>query len=261
MLPFAVRSVTPRPNELVVRIPKDYLPDIIREVMPKWFAEDGELDGIPGLRARFCRGVIILRRPGLAGRISIPSTADRWRKALMIAASMCGQDPTLRLPWMTRHDNWDATELRHVESWPGRYSTDGWQYRNTRFASQILGRLPGLCPGPRPYFYSLWFNRFGDTCGVQFEWALGAAHKDVLSRLLDPVFGPGAEIALLEGQILDDCFTDSTYRVNVRCMRQPECWISLRRMTWDRRETGGNLGSFGEERRFLRAAVEAKYGY
>jgi hypothetical protein len=30
MLPFAVSSVTPRPDDLIVRIPREYLPDVLR---------------------------------------------------------------------------------------------------------------------------------------------------------------------------------------------------------------------------------------
>lgn len=91
MLPFAVRFVTPRPHELIVRVPKPYLPAVLREVLPAWLAaeEDGtgapgcEVYGIPGLRARLTRGQLILARPGLPGRIIIPSPADGDRLPLM----------------------------------------------------------------------------------------------------------------------------------------------------------------------------------
>jgi hypothetical protein len=54
MRPFGIKSVTPRPDALIVRIAAEFLPDIIRDVAPAWRAEeekDGEIvnmSGIPG---------------------------------------------------------------------------------------------------------------------------------------------------------------------------------------------------------------------
>lgn len=269
MLPFGVRSVTPRPRELVVSIPKEFLPDIIRGIMPSWSAEDEErtgsicqIYGIPGLRAQFQWGRIILSRPGFTGRISIPASADRWRKAALIAADLACDEGGTRMPWRTHPHEWHPGEVRWVESWPRHYSTGGWHYRNSRFASQILRHLPGLCPVPWAYFHDLWFNRFGDTCSIEFEWALGVAHTVILGRILDPVFGPGAHIALLEGQSLADCFGDTARVVKVECARQPASWIALRRLVWAEDDSDGAAGrKFGERRRLFRKAAEEKYDY
>jgi hypothetical protein len=266
MLPFAIRSVTPRPRELIVRIPKEFLPDIIRDIMPGWFAEDEdsgpEVYGIPGLRAQFHWGRIILNRPGFAGRISIPAPAGRWRKAALIATDLWGDERTTRMPWLTHPDEWHPEEVRCVESWPGRYSTSSWQYRKSRFASQVLRRLPGLCPTPRAYYHDLWFNRVGDTCSIQFEWAFGATHKVILGKLLDPVFGPDARIELFDGQNWADCFADTARLVKVHSAREPDCWIDLRRAVWGEHfENDAITRKFGEQRRDLRKTVEKKYEY
>jgi hypothetical protein len=267
MLPFAVRSVTPRPHELVVRVPKEFLPDIIRGIMPSWSAEEemtgafSQVYGIPGLRARLWPGRVLLSRPGLAGRITIAASAGRWRKAARIAADLGGADGML-MPWLTRPHDWHPAEARWVASWPGHYSPDGWQYRNSRLASQILRRLPGLCPAPRAYYHDLWFNRFGDTCRIQFEWALGVPHNVILGRLLHPVFGPGARIAPHDGQSLEDCYAETATQVRVQCTRQPATWIDLRRTIWDEDQHDESFGQgFTEQRRRRRKTAEEKYGY
>jgi transposase InsO family protein len=38
--PFGIKSVTPRPDALIVRIAREYLPDIIRDIAPAWPAEE-----------------------------------------------------------------------------------------------------------------------------------------------------------------------------------------------------------------------------
>jgi hypothetical protein len=92
--PFGIKSVTPRPDALTVRIAAEFLPDIISDIAPVWRAEeekDGEIinmSGIPGLRALHRRGRTVLTRPGIPGRIVIPVPADRWRKAVMVAAEL-----------------------------------------------------------------------------------------------------------------------------------------------------------------------------
>jgi hypothetical protein len=130
MLPFAVKSVTPRPHELVVRVSGAFLPDIIRGIMPSWPAEDemtgtvSQIYGIPGLRAQLHQERVVLSRPGFAGRISIPVPAGRWRKASRIAADLGGADGAW-MPWLTHPHDWHPEEACWVASWPGHYSADG----------------------------------------------------------------------------------------------------------------------------------------
>jgi hypothetical protein len=96
MLPFAIRWVTPRSHELVVCIHREFLPDIIRDLMPTWALEEEKegavcnLYGIPGLRPRIRKGKVVLSRPGLAGRIVIAGPAADWKKATLVAAELCG---------------------------------------------------------------------------------------------------------------------------------------------------------------------------
>jgi len=143
-----------------------------------------------------------------------------------------------------------------------RYSPDSWQYCYSRFASQILRRLPGLCPPPRAYSRDLWLNRFGDTCRIEFEWFSGADHDVVLDRILDPVFGPGAEIELLDGQSVAGCYAGAHYAVKLRCIRQLGTWIALRRAAWERRPDDEDIiRTFGVVQRRFREAVEKQHGY
>jgi hypothetical protein len=268
MRPFGIKSVTPRPDALTVRIAAEFLPDIIRDIAPAWRAEeekDGEvvsMSGIPGLRALHRRGRTVLTRPGVPGRIVIPVPADRWRKAVMVAAELGRYESGTCSPWFTHPRGWHPAETRWAADWPERYAPDSWQYRNAWLASQILRRLPGLCPAPWPYYHDLWFNRFGDECSIQFEWAFGATHDVVLDRLLDPVFGFSGKIALLEGQTLADCHSGAEYRVNIQYAPQPACSISLRRAVWEPADGDGAAGiEFGQAKRRYRSAVEQKYGY
>jgi hypothetical protein len=107
--------------------------------------------GIPGLRARHKRGRTVLSRPGIHGRIIIPVTADRWHKAVMVAAALRDDEGGTCSPWLTHPRGWHPAEARWAATWPGRYSPDNWQYRNTWFASQILRRLRNFLGTPRRY--------------------------------------------------------------------------------------------------------------
>jgi hypothetical protein len=270
MLPFAVRSVTPRPHELIVRVPKQYLPDILREALPAWPAgeEDGagepgcQVYGIPGLRARLSRGQVILARPGLPGRIIIPAPADRARKAALIAADTHRGEADVCLPWLTHPRDWHPAEESFARASPQHYGTRAEHGRTSLLASQVLRRLPGLCPAPRAYYHDMWFNRFGDTTSIQFEWAFGTTPAVLLDRLLHPVLGPGAQIALSDGQALADCYAPGCCRVRVQSTGNPATWIDLRRATWDEDTHDSTLAQqFGERRRCLRQAAEQQHGY
>ena len=55
-----MKSVTPRRHELIVRVAKEFLPDIIGDVLPSWLAEDdgqepvSDIGGNPGLAGSPC---------------------------------------------------------------------------------------------------------------------------------------------------------------------------------------------------------------
>ena len=174
MVPFAVRSVTPFADELIVRTPLDFLPDILRQVMPCWATDEesddyAEVHGIAGLRGRHARDRIVLERPGLPGRIAIPATRNQWRKAALVAADMCGDPRDVRMPWLDQPAEWHPAESAFTDSWPERFVPGGQLYGSSLLASQVLRRLPGLCPRPRAVFHSLWMNRFS-RFSIQFEW-------------------------------------------------------------------------------------------
>jgi hypothetical protein len=120
---------------------------------------------------------------------------------------------------------------------------------------------PGQPPS-RAYYRDMWFNRFGDTCSIQFEWALGAAPAVLLDRLLCPVLGPGARIALSEDQSLEDRYALGCGRITVQSTRNTATWIDLQRVTCEEDKHDGTAGLlFGEHRRRLRQTAEQQHGY
>ena len=160
MQPFGVRSVSPRPHEIVVRVPAEFLPDVLHAVMPCWDAahddrEYPDVYGIPGLRARHEQGRGILYRPGFPGRVTVPAAPGLWRKALLVAAGLSSGPDQARLPWLTAPDDWDPGEARFTAAWPDSYCPAGSGYRESGFASRIIRRLPGLCPRPRAHWHDL----------------------------------------------------------------------------------------------------------
>jgi hypothetical protein len=267
MQPFGIRSVSPRSHEIVLRVPAEFLPDIIRAIMPRWLAEDEasdeqpEISGIPGLRARYEQGQGILGRPGFPGRIAIPATPGLWRKAVRVAAALYGTDGQVRLPWLLTPDDWHPAEVGFTEAWPDAFSPSGSEHRASAFTSRILRRLPGLCPLPRADWHDLWINHWNGTPDIQFEWQNGAAHAAALERLLDPEFGPGAELELLDGQSAQDCYSDMAGRVRARAAGEPGGRVVLRRLLC--RDGGAIAGipDFGGGRRTHRDAVEQAHGY
>ncbi len=205
MRPFGVRSVSPRPHKAIIRVSDEFLPDVLRAALPAWAAEHdspdcAEVTGIAGLRPRHERGCGILARPGFPGRIVVPCMRGLWRKALLVVAAMNDADE-VRMPWRSVPDDWHPGETGFADAWPDTYSPTGEWYRNSRFTSRLLRRLPGLCPAPRAEWHDLWVNHFTSSPAVNVEWENGPAHAAALQRLLDPEFGPGTELQLLDGAV------------------------------------------------------------
>jgi hypothetical protein len=266
MQPFGVRSVSPRPHEIVVRVPAEFLPDVLHAVLPCWDAahddrEYQDVYGIPGLRARHEQGRGILHRPGFPGRISVPAAPGLWRKALLVAAGLSGGPGQARMPWLTVPGDWDPGEARFTAAWPDSYSPAGSGYHESGFASRIMRRLPGLCPRPRARWHDLWVNHHGSGPEIQFEWENGPAHAPVLERLLDPEFGPGAQLELREGQTEQGCRAGTAGHVRLRpAGGDPGC-IVLRRLLSPGSEVTPAGWSLGAARRAERDAIERLHGY
>lgn len=263
-VPFMVSSVTPLPDELTVRVPAVFLPDLIFDIMPRWAVEDGDQDapdvsGIAGLRALPERGRIVLFRPGFQGRIVIPVRPNMWRKACLVATDLNGSPGRVQMPWRISPTKCHPVEIRYMESYPSRYSPDSQRY-GSRFASQLMRRLPGLCPPPHGIYHDLWFNKIGRKCSIQFEWKDGPSHAAVLKRLLDPVFSPGAEIDLLDGETVADTYRRTEGHIIVRSSSQPTTDVVLRRwVSADKNRV--DMREFDAELRAHRAVIEDKHGY
>jgi hypothetical protein len=263
-VPFMVSSVTPLPDELTVRVPAVFLPDLIFDIMPRWAVEDGDQDaaevsGIAGLRALHERGRIVLARPGFRGRIVIPVRPNMWRKVCDVAIDLHGSPDRVHMPWQASPTKCHPVEIRYMESHPSRYSPDSLRH-GSQFASRLMRRLPGLCPPPHAIYHDLWFNRIGRECSIQFEWKDGPSHADVLKRLLDPVFSPGAEIDLFDGETVADTYSRTQGYVIVRSSSQPTTDVVLRRLvSADKNRV--DMRKFDAELRADRAAIEDKHGY
>jgi len=267
MQPFGIRSVSPRPHEIAVRVPAEFLPDIIHTVMPCWAVDDDspdytEVHGIPGLRARYEHGRGFLYRPGFDGRIAFPATPGLWRKAIKVAADLYGPGDQVRIPWQLSPHDWHAGEVRFTEAWPRTFSPAGSSYLGSGFESRILRRLPGLCQLPRANWHDLWVNHYSDGPDIQFEWQNGPAHGAVLERLLDPLFGPGAELELQPGQSAEDCYSGTGGNVTVRAIGRPGGTIVLRRgLSPNDGRLSEIAGEIWAQRCAEREALETKHGY
>jgi hypothetical protein len=267
MQPFGVRSVSPRPHEIAVRVPAEFLPDILHTLMPCWDPADEAGDcpdvfGIPGLRARHTDGHGILYRPGFPGRIAVPAAPGLWRKALLVAAGISGGQDQAALPWLSLPGGWHPVETAFTEAWPDSYSPGGRDYRESRFASRLMRRLPGLCPRPRARWHDLWVNHHGSGPEIQFEWQDGPAHGTALERLLDPEFGPGARLELREGQTEQGCRAGTAGSVRVRpaAVEDAGC-IMLRRLLSTRSEADAAGWLPWAGRVTEREAIERAHGY
>lgn len=266
MQPFGIRSVSPRPREILLRVPPEFLPDVIRAAMPHWLAEDEdggqpEVAGIPGLRAGHEQGRGVLHRPGFPGRIAVAAPPGLWRKALAVAAAMSGQGGLIRLPWVTSPRDWHPCEAGYADAHPDDFSPAGACYRASGFASRILRRLPGLCGLPRADWHDLWITRMHGTPDIQFEWLNGPACAVALERLLDPEFGPGAELKPFDRQSARDCWSGGASRVRARAAGDDGGQLVLRRLA--ERDDGGtaDLGGLLIRQHAERAAAEQEHGY
>lgn len=262
-VPFMITSVTPEPDRLTIRVPEEYLPDVIRDVFPYWVVEDdgskSDVYGIAGLRYRHDRGRVILARLGRPGRVCIPVKAGMWEKACRVAVDSLGDDCQLRFPWRTSPTERDPAEN---QTWP---PDDEVARGNNHFVSQIFRRLPGLCPSADAEWHDLWINWWGDECIINLEWMNGTSHAEVLQLLLDPRFSPRAKIDpdKTTGKTVDGCYSLTEGQVTVRSELQPTAAIALRRLR-DVDSADHDIEPMRNERvdlRAERAAIEAKHSY
>lgn len=265
MQPFGIRSVSPRPHEVVLRVPPEFLPDVARAVMPRWLADDEdrrecpEVSGIPGLRARHEKGHAVLYRPGFPGRVLVPATPGLWRKAVAVAHGLLGAEGGVRSAWLLAPGAWHPAEEGFTAAWPDAFSPSGSRYPASGFASRVLRRLPGLCALPRADWHDLWVNHWDAAPEIQFEWQNGPACAAPLGLLLDPEFGPGAELEPFDGQSERDCYSATAARVRVRASAEPGGRLVLRRIL--SREPAGAAAGFGAWRHGIRDVVEREHGY
>lgn len=262
-VPFMVTSVTPEPEKLTIRVPEEYLPDVIRDVFPHWVVEHGvpesDVLGIAGLRYRHDRGRVILARLGRPGRVCIPVKAGMWEKACRVAVDSLGDACQFRIPWRTSPMEQDPDEN---QTW---HPADEVARGNNHFLSQILRRLPGLCPSARAEWHDLWINWYGDQCIINLEWMNGTSHAEVLQLLLDPRFSPRAKIDpdRSTGKTIEGCYSLSEGRVTVLSELQPTAAIALRRMRYEdwTNDDIDLMRNQGVGLRADRAAMEAKHSY
>ncbi|WP_169981719.1 hypothetical protein [Microbispora sp. H10836] len=223
VLAYGIAWVDPSPEDLTIGIPAQYLPDLIRGLIPTLHpkaasaSDDVEIQGIPGLRFSYEGGHVVLYRPGETARVRIPlKNESLWHKALKIGIDDFDSD--LTFPWDSHPNAWHPAELYFINaSWPGRYAIGGEHYQASRLASDLLRRLPGLC-GPF-LAHDMWFNFHGATDSeyyIQFEWQNSRPPNAVLDLILDRTFGLDVHIDLVHDQhSLADAYADHCTRVRL----------------------------------------------
>lgn len=260
-VPFMVSSVTPRSDRLVLRVQDDYLPDVIRDILPSWAEEKNpanNLSGIAGLRFRCDYDRVTLARLGRPGRIVIPVKRWAWDKACAVAMELLLKEDDYRFPWAESPAKMTDTEEQSASLEPrADPSAD-------RFLSQILRRLPGLCPPPQASYYDLWANWAGGGCTIKLEWMYGPSHAEVLRRLFDSGLTPDMAIDLdrHRGETAEACRRLVDGSVTLRSRDMPKLSIVLRRLPeadWGR----SNRAEDTAEARIRsgRVAVEERCGY
>lgn len=80
---FGIDWLTPRTNELEMSVSNACLIEVIKQVMP--VIANGEIRGVPGLRAHNDEKSVVLSRPGTPGQIRVAVDPSDWRKATAIA--------------------------------------------------------------------------------------------------------------------------------------------------------------------------------
>ncbi|WP_182907604.1 hypothetical protein [Microbispora sp. H13382] len=268
VLAYGIAWVDPSPEDLIVGIPVQYLPDLIRELIPKLHTsgpsanDDIEIQGIAGLRFSYENGHVVLYRPGEPARVSIPlENESLWHKAIKIATD--GFDSDLAFPWDSHPNAWHPAELYFINtSWPGRYAIGGEHYQASRLASDLLRRLPGLCS---PFMaHDMWFNFYGATDSeyyIQFEWQNSRPPNAVLDLILDRTFGLDVQIDLVHDQTsLADVYADHCTWVRLVSRDGSGSRIDLRYLRYN--------GDLAEEfpplfkgERSRRRELERIYGY
>lgn len=254
---------------ITVQVPREFLPDIIRQIMPVVGGGLAEPSGVNGLRATVADGIVELSRPELSAVIRIPASQRDWELAAKVAFD--DFNPDVELAWVTHPDRWHPEELALMDAYPSHCAIGGEYYRNSSFASAVLRRLPGMCPNPETTeYHSLWINHWGpgDAYSIQLEWCDGPAHRAFLDRLLDPVAGLDAEITLFKGQTLADCYSDDPRQVCLASRDNTRNTLVLRRsvdkspvdepLDDQASEPSSSITSFRHQRR---RSCEAKYSY
>lgn len=87
------------------------------------------------------------------------------------------------------------------------------------------------------------------------EHSQGPPSAVILNRLLDPLFGVGGEIELLDGQTLDDCYSREAGRIVIKSTAQPDTQVVLRRLS-SVDAAPSMVSPLGSARRASRAAAE-----
>ncbi|MEV7010771.1 hypothetical protein [Streptosporangium sp. NPDC051022] len=260
---FGVTSLTPYRDELVIRIAKPFLPDVIAHIMPTCAGDDsGEIYGVVGLRAHPGNDHVILYRPGVDGRIRIPVRPADWDKAALVGLGYWWED--VQTPWLTHPVEWHPAERAFIDAWPRRLAIGGDFYRDSAFISALLRRVH-LLHGTDVDYWQMWINSHpGEGYDVHLLWANGGEHTVVVDRLRDPLFGLDFEDTALHDQLCEcgpdvQCYIKLIHHDAERRHR-----LFLRRSTEARRgidDCHPSLRSWEERQRQRREQLCATYGY
>lgn len=221
--PFAIDWLRPLPDALEIGMTEEALPDLLGVLLPTWTPGD-EPRGVRGLRPRFTRQGVELRRLGLPGLVRLRGVRQaNWLRAVAIAHEVWDDPDAVLMLWRTHPDQMHPEEEAHARRFDAGYApvSEG-RTQMASTASVLLRRHMIFRVGAPATGITLWMN----PGSIQLEWDGGPDHVTVINALLDPVFG-------VPGSVKDRCTCRDAKPVGSYCysvtVEFDDAFVSLRR--------------------------------
>lgn len=190
-----IRRLQPRVDSIVLEVGRPELLALVPALLP--YSEspsDGNIMGIPGLRAAICgkRNRLLLERPAQSGKVYIQASGDvmlrsEWRKLLEAIRHELGSAYHI---WHESPTSWTAAEWEE-----SRYA---WEHRSKSswLCSGILRRLNifRTSGNPTPRWVDVWDSHGHEGVNLQVEWPNGPSISSIHSLLLDGTCGMSLKV-------------------------------------------------------------------
>jgi hypothetical protein len=234
---YGINCVSPRVNEISIRLRRSALPDFICAVLPRVPPDESDCEGVAGLRTKVTSRSVQLTRFGRPGLVKIDVNPSEWRSAVSVAREW---DPAYQqFPWLDSRSEITSIESKLLSEQRSDVREGlAVAHRAPSLASNLLRRINVLRASPHAQWFDLWPNYFDDGVELQLEWLHGPHLASVIQDLQDPVYGLGY-LAPNHNERLRNGF----HRVNILSHDEPSNLISLRRNVSYHRGTGGRHGN------------------